>query len=46
MTTIVTAIVGVVLAAGTVAGIVTSVHSSDRPTPKSPAANVKLYGQR
>lgn len=46
MTTVVTAIVGVVLAAGTVIGIVASTNSGDRPTPQSPLSTVQAYGSR
>ena len=46
MPAIITGIVGLLLAGATVAGVVTSVSSNDRPAPKSPTANVQLYGQR
>lgn len=42
VTTIVSAVVGVVLAGATIAGVITSVSSGDRPAPDT--SNVQLYG--
>jgi len=43
---VVTGIVAAVLTGATIAGVVTSLNSNDRPAPPSPTANVQLYGQR